>query len=357
MMSKIRKLQDTWVAKGIFILTALSFMSLFGISGYINSAGQNRTVIKVNDIEISQGEISYQYEKELNAAREMFGDAINITDNMRTSLLLALVQKQLVDAVMQTTAEEYSVVIGDELIRKIIYSQSEFMDSQGAFSPSKFKMFLSISGMSEAQYIQALRLDIERLMLVNNPVARVNVPSFLTSLLGKIENQQRVFSYIKIVPENLKLGREISDEETEQYYQDFSENFMAPEKRDISYISVSFEEVAAQYEPSQEEIEQYYQENINEFETPEKRDVLQMVFDSKEAADEAFAELKNGKDFYKTAEALSGQSARDTELGEVSKDMLLAEVADDVFALKAGEMTAPIKSEFGWHIMKESHGC
>ena len=51
MMSKIRKLQDTWVAKGIFILTALSFMSLFGISGYINSAGQNRTVIKVNDIE------------------------------------------------------------------------------------------------------------------------------------------------------------------------------------------------------------------------------------------------------------------------------------------------------------------
>ncbi len=352
MMSKIRKLQDTWVAKGIFILTALSFMSLFGISGYINSAGQNRTVIKVNDIEISQGEISYQYEKELNTARQMFGDNINITDNMRTSLLLALVQKQLVDAVMQTTAEEYNVVIGDELIRNIIYSQSEFMDSQGAFSPSKFKMFLSLSGMSEAQYIQALRLDIERLMLVNNPVARMNVPSFLTDLLGKIENQQRVFSYIKIVPENLKLGRDISDEETEQYYQDFSENFMTPEERDISYIAVSSEEVAAQYEPSQEEIQQYYQENIAEFETPEKRDVLQMVFDSKEAADEAFAELKSGKDFYKTAEALSGQSAQDTELGEVSKDMLLAEVADDVFALNPGEMTSPIKSEFGWHIMK-----
>ena len=52
MMSKIRKMQDSWVAKSIFILTALSFMSLFGISGYIYNAGQNRTVIKVDDMSL-----------------------------------------------------------------------------------------------------------------------------------------------------------------------------------------------------------------------------------------------------------------------------------------------------------------
>ena len=77
MMSKIRKMQDTWVAKSIFILTALSFMSLFGISGYINSADKNRAVIKVDDIELSQAELSYLYEKDLNNARKMFGDALN----------------------------------------------------------------------------------------------------------------------------------------------------------------------------------------------------------------------------------------------------------------------------------------
>lgn len=352
MMSTIRKLQDTWVAKGIFILTALSFMSLFGISGYINSAGQNRTVIKVNDIEISQGEISYQYDKELNTARQMFGDAIEINDNMRASILLGIVQKQLVDAIIKTVAQENDVVIGDDLIRKVIYSQSEFMNNEGQFDPRRFKMILSLNGMSEQEYIQALRTDIERQQLVQNPVARINVPSFLTDLLGKIENQQRVFAYVKIVPEKLKLDREITDDELQQYYQDFAENFTAPEKRDIAYIAISADKIAEKYNPSQAEIDAYYQANISEFETPEKRNILQMVFSSQDEAQKAKAKLDQGADFYAVAADLAKQSKADTELGDVSKDMLLAEVAEDVFTLPKGGVSQPLQSEFGWHIMK-----
>ena len=352
MMSTIRKLQDTWVAKGIFILTALSFMSLFGISGYINSAGQNRTVIKVNDIEISQGEISYQYDKELNTARQMFGDAIEINDNMRASILLGIVQKQLVDAIIKTVAQENDVVIGDDLIRKVIYSQSEFMNNEGQFDPRRFKMILSLNGMSEQEYIQALRTDIERQQLVQNPVARINVPSFLTDLLGKIENQQRVFAYVKIVPEKLKLDREITDDELQQYYQDFAENFTAPEKRDIAYIAISADRIAEKYNPSQAEIDAYYQANISEFETPEKRNILQMVFSSQDEAQKAKAKLDQGADFYAVAADLAKQSKADTELGDVSKDMLLAEVAEDVFTLPKGGVSQPLQSEFGWHIMK-----
>ena len=352
MMSTIRKLQDTWVAKGIFILTALSFMSLFGISGYINSAGQNRTVIKVNDIEISQGEISYQYDKELNTARQMFGDAIEINDNMRASILLGIVQKQLVDAIIKTVAQENDVVIGDDLIRKVIYSQSEFMNNEGQFDPRRFKMILSLNGMSEQEYIQALRTDIERQQLVQNPVARINVPSFLTDLLGKIENQQRVFAYVKIVPEKLKLDREITDDELQQYYQDFAENFTAPEKRDIAYIAISADRIAEKYTPSQAEIDAYYQANISEFETPEKRNILQMVFSSQDEAQKAKAKLDQGADFYAVAADLAKQSKADTELGDVSKDMLLAEVAEDVFTLPKGGVSQPLQSEFGWHIMK-----
>ena len=54
MISKIRKYQDSWLTKAILALTALSFMSLFGISGYVNRAGKNRAVIKVDNMEILQ---------------------------------------------------------------------------------------------------------------------------------------------------------------------------------------------------------------------------------------------------------------------------------------------------------------
>lgn len=352
MMSKIRKMQDTWVAKSIFILTALSFMSLFGISGYVNSAGKNRAVIKVDDIELSQAELSYLYEKDLNNARKMFGDALEVNDNVRNALMLGIVNRELSNAIIQKNAQKNNIVIGDDLVRKIIYSQSEFMDGQGRFDKYRFNSMLSATGWSEADYIKALRLDIERQMLVQNPVNRIHIPAFLTDLLGKIENQQRVFSYVKIFPENLKLTRSISDDELQQYYQDFSENFMAPEARDIAYVAISSDEIAQRYEPSQDEINAYMQQHADLFHTPEKRNVLQMVFDDEDSAQQAMQKISQGDDFVNVAKNLAQQSAQDTNLGNVSKDMLLPEIADDVFSAPVNKVVGPLKSEFGWHVLK-----
>ena len=352
MMSKIRKMQDTWLAKSIFILTALSFMSLFGISGYINSAGQNRTVIKVDDIEISQSEISYKYDKQLQMARDIFGNQLELTDEMRNQILLGIVRAELVDAIIKTTAENNNVVIGDDLVRKIIYSQAAFMNGQGKFDINRFRLALSQYGLTEQEYISSLRLDLQKRILAYDPAQNVNVPAFLTDFLGKIENQKRVFKYVKIDPEKLKIDRAISEDELQQYYHDFSDNFMAPEKRDISYVMISADEIAGQYQPSQDEINEYYNANITLFETPEKRSVLQMVFQDEDAALKARADLDAGKDFNAVARTAANQTDEDTNLGDVDKDALIEGIGDDVFALPKGGIAGPLKSEFGWHIMK-----
>lgn len=352
MMSKIRKMQDTWLAKSIFILTALSFMSLFGISGYINSAGQNRTVIKVDDIEISQSEISYKYDKQLQMARDIFGNQLELTDEMRNQILLGIVRAELVDAIIKTTAENNNVVIGDDLVRKIIYSQAAFMNGQGKFDINRFRLALSQYGLTEQEYISSLRLDLQKRILAYDPAQNVNVPAFLTDFLGKIENQKRVFKYVKIDPEKLKIDRAISEDELQQYYRDFSDNFMAPEKRDISYVMISADEIAGQYQPSQDEINEYYNANITLFETPEKRSVLQMVFQDEDAALKARADLDAGKDFNAVARTAANQTDEDTNLGDVDKDALIEGIGDDVFALPKGGIAGPLKSEFGWHIMK-----
>ncbi len=352
MMSKIRKMQDTWVAKSIFILTALSFMSLFGISGYLYSAGQNRTVIKVNDIEISQNEIAYKYDKQLQMARDVFGNRLELTDEMRTQILLGLVRNEVVNAIVKTAAEENDIVIGDDLIRKLIYSQIEFMGMDGKFDINRFRMALNRFGLTEQEYIANLQLDVQKRILAYDPAQNVNVPDFMAEYLGQIDNQKRVFKYVDINPEKVSLDRKITSEELEQYYHDFADNFMAPEKRDVSYLTLSVSQIESQYQPSEEEINAYYNANIELFETPEKRSVLQMVFQDENDADKAVAALKAGKDFKTVAKENAEQSEEDTNLGEVSKDMLLEDIAEEVFALAPGEVSVPMKSEFGWHVMK-----
>lgn len=354
MMNKFRKMQETWLSKFILILTAVSFMSLFGVSGYIGSAGKNRPVIKVDNYEVLQSDISQRLEQQMQMARGLFGDNLDINDNIRNAMLQGIVQKALTDTIIRRTADELDISISDNLIRKIIYSQAEFLDADGKFDIQKLRRVLAASGWTEKRYIDSLKLDVIKQHLIQNPVDNINVPNILAEYLAKAENQKKIFKYVKIDPEKMTIDRKISQDEVEQFYEDFSSEFVAPEERDVSFIVLSTDDIAAKINLSDEDIEAYYNENLNQFETPETRNVLQMVFDSQEEADKANAALKEGKDFYAVAKELAKQDREATNLGFVSQDMLIADMSEAVFKAKKGAVVGPVKSEMGWHIMKVS---
>ena len=349
MMDKLAKAQKNWMSKLVLILTALSFMSLFGVSGYLTGAARNKPVIKVDDIRISQQQFSALFEQEQLMARSLFGDNLQINDEIRNAMLQGLVQRELTNAIIERTADKH---ISDNLVRKIIYSQAEFLDANGNFSLERLRRVLSASGWTEQRYIDALKKDIVKQQLVQNPSVNMNVPKVLADGLAKVESQKKTFKYIVVDPAKVKIDRKITPEETEQYYEDFSTNFIEPEKRDVSFIVLSIDDMAKKVVPEEADIEAYYEENIGQFETPETRKILQMVFDNREDADKAMTELKSGKDFYAVAQETAGQDKETTDLGYVAKDLLIADMAEDVFAIRKGEIAGPAKSDLGWHIMK-----
>lgn len=72
----------------------------------------------------------------------------------------------------------------------------------------------------------------------------MNVPKVLADGLAKVESQKKTFKYIVVDPAKVKIDRKITPEETEQYYEDFSTNFIEPEKRDVSFIVLSIDDMA-----------------------------------------------------------------------------------------------------------------
>ena len=352
MITKLSKFKDSWIIKILLTLTALSFVSLFGITGYIGSAGKNNPVIEVDDIKINKAEINAEYAHELQMAQNLFGENLDINEAMKVAILQNIMQKELINAIMQASADDLGVSISDDYIRKIIFSQAEFLDANGMFSHEKFSRLLALSGWSEDKYIQTLKLDIIKQHLVQGLVSGFNVPQFMTPYLEKIANQQKVFKYITIDTDKLPIDRKISQDELEQYYQDFSVQFTEPEKRDASFIVLNLNDMAAQYTPSQDEIQAYYDEHIDQFVTPEKRNILQMVFDKEDDAFAAMQKLNAGQDFYAVAKETAHQDKAATELGWVAKDQLIADMGDRMFEAKKNEIAGPVKSELGWHIMK-----
>ena len=145
---------------------------------------------------------------------------------------------------------------------------------------------------------------------------------------------------------------ELIEDEIEQYYADFSADFIEPERRDAELVLISNEDIANNIVVSEEEIAEFYQDNISDYEQPETRHVLQMLFEDEKNANKAFFELKSGKGFLQTAADLASQSSEDSDFGYVSKDMLIEETQEQVFALAKNEFTNPIETPNGWQILQ-----
>ena len=349
MISTFSKMHNSLFTKIILTITALSFMSLFGVSGYINTANSNKPVIKVDDLEISQSEFNYLLQKELSKLKDTDTLDQEQAEARKAEISAELAKIKLDDLLLENTMKKYNVDVTDSLVSQIIQISPQFLNN-GKFDREMYKWYLNRNNMSEQDLVAEIKRNIGRKILVETQVAGFNVPQVLQTQMQKVLGQRRTFKYIKLIANNAKIDRQPSKEELDQYYEDFNEEFRVPEKRDITVLSLPLETIEKSIDVSDDEINTYYKEHIEEYEQPEKRHVLQMAFENEDDAKKAKAELA-GKDFMTVAKE-NGQSEEDTDFGAVAKSDLSDELADVVFSLAKGQVSQPEKINGSWQILK-----
>ena len=349
MISTFSKMHNSLFTKIILSVTALSFMSLFGVSGYINTANSNKPVIKVDDLEISQSEFNFMLQKELAKLKEMDSESPEEAEAQKAEISAELAKIKLDDLLLENTMKKFKVDVSDNLISQIIQISPQFMNN-GQFDREMYKWYLNKNNMTEQDLIAEIKRNIGRKILIETQVSGFNVPEVLQKQMQKVLGQRRTFKYIKLAHDAAKVERQPSQEELDQYYEDFNEEFRIPEKRDIKILSLPLETIENSISVSDDDINTYYKEHIEEYEQPEKRHVLQMVFENEADAKNAMTKLSS-KDFMDVAKE-SGQSEEDTDFGEVAKSDLSDDLAHIVFSLNKGQTSQPENINGSWQILK-----
>lgn len=349
MISTFSKMHNSLFTKIILTITALSFMSLFGVSGYINSANSNKPVIKVDNLEISQSEFNYMLQKELSKLKDMDSANPEEAEARKAEISAELAKIKLDDLLLENTMKKFKVDVTDSLVSQIIQISPQFLNN-GQFDREMYKWYMNKNNLTEKDLVAEIKRNIGRKILVETQVEGFKVPEVLQSQMQKVLGQRRTFKYIKLAAADAKIDRKPSQEELDQYYEDFTEDFRVPEKRDVKVLSLPLEAIEKSINVSDDEINTYYKEHIEEYEQPEKRHVLQMAFENEEDAKKAKAELA-GKDFMTVAKE-NGQSEEDTDFGAVAKSDLSDELADVVFSLAKGQISKPENINGGWQILK-----
>lgn len=338
MITKLAKAKDNWFFKIISAAVAVSFISLFGVTGYISSASQNQTVVKVGKKSITQSEFQYLLQKEINALKNLMPDDVELTDEMRANLTEDVLKQLINDSVLEQAMLKYDIHFPKAFVQHVIFSQPEFINPlNGQFHPELFKRYLTAANMNEQEYIAEIERSLARKMMVGDLVQHFAIPKVLLQATHKMDNQRKSFKYVIVSPKNIKVDRKITDDEVKQYFEDFGENFMLPEQRDALVLFISNDTILKKYVANDELAEDYFKQHQSELNVPEKREIKQMIFLDKESAQKAFDAVNDGKNFEETAKDLKADNADEPSLGIVSQDELAEDLADAAFEMKLHE--------------------
>ena len=359
-----------WIMIAFLVLIVPPFM-LFGVDVYFRDGGGGQSVAIVGDYGISTEEFSQALRERQVAIQRSLQGRINpeALDNpeLRLAVLESLIQRRL----LIQQAESSGIVVRDAELKAAIERQQLFNDENGRFSYDRYVEFLRAEGMTPAIFEARMRQDLMIRQLASGLAETGFLPRSEAELLLTRISQEREVSHASLNPEDYLARVRIGPDAVKQYYDANPAEFRVPEQVRVEYLTLSVDALMQSVEASPEEVKQYYDSNRGQFGVEESRQASHILLaadpaagaDAKQKAraraEEIRSELqKNPDGFAAAAKKYSqdpGSAANGGDLGgRISRGSMkdTPELGKVIFELKPGEISSPVETQHGYHIVK-----
>lgn len=234
----------------------------------------------------------------------------------------------------------------------------------GQFSKPAYDAALAANGASAAAFESEQRSLLE----VNQLQDGIAGSAFFTPAefrrIIALDQERRDLEYVLFDPKVLGAAITPSDAEIQAYYATNSAQFQSEETVDLDYLEISLADAERDYVPDEAALRKAYDEDPTRFRSAEERHARHILITAgtdrsdaaaKALADEIEKKLADGADFAALAAQYSGDpgsAARGGDLGFAARGVYVEPFEKALFALKPGETSAPVKTEFGYHIIR-----
>jgi len=353
MLRGIHKASSNWIGRvimGVVLgLIAISF-GIWGIGDIFRGFGTN-TVAKVGSTEIRLDNFRQLYQERL----QQFSRQLNrplLPDQARAlGLDRQLLNEVIAESAVDERARALGLNISDAEIARQITDAPAFKGITGQFDRARFEAVLRNQGYSEARFMAEQRKLMIRAQLMGT-ISEAAVPKTALDAFNRFRNEERGIEYVVLGPAQAADIGEPTPEVLAKYFEERKVVFRAPEFRKITLVVLTPADLASRTEVSDADLKKAYADRKARYETPERRHLKQIVFPNMEEAKAAADKLAQGTTF----EALAverGLKETDIDLGTVAKTAVVdRDVANAAFALKSGEVSAPVAGRFGIAIVK-----
>jgi peptidyl-prolyl cis-trans isomerase D len=361
MLQSIHDKLKGWVAGVVLGAIALVFV-FWGINWTLSAPTY---AAKVNGTEISSNEVRQTYQQQLAQIERQ--SSAPLDDAMRNEIKRRVLDEYVNSEALVTRADELGYRVSDgELLAEM--SKIPAFQVDGKFDQAHALAVLNAQGRSVAEIEGLFRRDAKLRQLD----MALNVSSFATPTEMKefraLTRQQRELAWLTLSAAKFAEQANPDDAAVKAYYDAHKSGYMTPETVNLRYVELSLAQLESKVSVDDAQLKAFYEEQKTK--TPERflqaeqrrvRHILLPVNDPKEdAAVKAKAQslLKRaqaGEDFSKLAKEFSqdpGSAAQGGDLGWSERKVFVGPFGDAAFGMKVDELQGPVKTQFGYHILK-----
>ncbi len=361
MLSLMRKHASSWMIKVVLGAIVVTFV-FWG--GYQFTSQRLSRIANVNGDWITIDDFEATYKQLLNQVRQAYGN--NLSEELLQALgLRKQALNQLVDQVlMLQEAEGLYLKVTDDELALAVRGMAVFQTA-GQFDSGRYRNVLAQVNLTPEKFQDSQRdaLLIQKLRAFIISSVKVSEQEILEWY--NWNNAEVSIDYALV--EALQFeDLEPTDEQLTAYYEQNKESYKTDSMVKVRYIAFKPEAYTSGVNISETEIQDYYEINLEQFKNPktvEARHILievdqgasdEKVAEAKTRIENVFKLAKDGQDFAELAKQYSEGPSKDQGgyLGKFQKDAMVKPFADKAFSMEAGEISDPVRTPYGWHIIK-----
>ncbi|CEA06432.1 PpiC-type peptidyl-prolyl cis-trans isomerase [Pseudomonas saudimassiliensis] len=361
MLQNMRDKAQSWVAKVIvgvivlvFAMTGWESISRFN-SNDQKAAEVNGTVISTAELEQAVSLQRRQLTQQLQQLGDQFDPDMIDEQLLRESVLQGLIQR----AVLLEGAQDADLRISEQMIDQMLLNTPDFQ-TDGQFDANRFDVVIRNMGLSSRMAFRELvRQELMLAQLRNAYQATAFATPAERQMLARLENQSRDFAVIELDTD--VAGVEVDEAEVEEYYNENQADFLTPEQVVLETLTLSRSDFFDDAEVDEAALESLYQREVGNL--TEQRRASHILFEVEgddeaaalEQAAAAKARIDAGEEFATVAKELSadpGTLNNGGDLGYVEHGSFDPAFDDALFALEENQVSEPVRSRFGVHLIK-----
>jgi len=358
MLQNIRDNSQGWIAKTI-IGVIVALMALTGFDAIFQATSHSKDAAKVNGEEITQVELSQAVDMQRRQLMQQLGkdfDPALLDEKMlHDAALKGLIDRKL----LLQGANQAKFSFSEAALDQVILQTPEFQDN-GQFSPERFDQVIRQLGYGRLQFREMLGQE----MLIGQLRAGLAGSGFVTdeevNAFARLEKQTRDFATLNIKADPAAV--KVSDDEVKAYYDEHAKEFMTPDQVVIDYIELKKSAFFDQVAVKDDELQALYQKEIANL--AEQRRAAHILIEVNDKVSDAQAKAKiediqqrlaKGESFEALAKEFSqdpGSAANGGDLGFAGPGVYDPTFETAVYALKKDQVSEPVRTSFGYHLIK-----